>query len=95
MLSGLKEDIIESSVKIYPNPASDHALVALQLTENQDVLIEVVDMMGQIVYSNTELNVEKGRTVHHVNTAELSSGMYTLKLSAGSSVASKRLMVNN
>lgn len=95
MLSNLNEDIIESSVKVYPNPASESALVALRLPESQDVTIELVDMTGQVVYSELQKNVEAGRTFHAVNTSLLSDGIYTVKLSAGSSVVSKRLVVKN
>lgn len=95
MLSGLNEDIIESSVKLYPNPASEFTMVAVTLAEAQDLSIEVVDMMGQIVWSADKNNVEAGRTVHNINTANLADGMYTVKLSAGSTVVSKRLVVNN
>lgn len=95
MLSALNEDIIESSVKLYPNPASESTLVALQLTESQDLTIEVVDMMGQVVWSQQKSNVESGRTVHSIQIADMANGMYTVKLTAGATVVAKRLIVNN
>ena len=95
MLSSLDEDIIESSVKIYPNPASESAVVALRLSKSQDMVIEIVDMTGQVVSSRLEKNVEAGRTFHELNTSILSNGVYTVKLSTGSMTISKRLVVRN
>lgn len=95
MLSSLDEDIIESSVKIYPNPASESAVVALRLSKSQDMVIEIVDMTGQVVSSRLEKNVEAGRTFHELNTSILSNGIYTVKLSTGSMTISKRLVVRN
>ncbi|MCH2223667.1 MAG: T9SS type A sorting domain-containing protein [Crocinitomicaceae bacterium] len=95
MLSSLDEDIIESSVKIYPNPSSESAIVTLRLSNSQDVAIELVDMMGQVVSSRLEKNVEAGRTYHKLNTSILSNGIYTVKLFTGSMMISKRLVVKN
>ena len=95
MLTGLNEGIIESSVKIYPNPSSESAVVALSLTDGQDVTIELIDMTGQVVASRLEKNVEAGRTIHELNTSILASGVYTVKLSTESTTVSKRLVVRN
>jgi hypothetical protein len=95
MVSGLDEDIIEASVRVYPNPASESTMISLSLTESQDMTIELVDMMGRVVFSRVENNVESGTSFHTINTSNLSDGMYTVKLSAGSTVISKRLAVNN
>jgi len=95
MLSSLNEDIIESSVKIYPNPSSEAAVVALRLSKSQDVVIELIDMTGHVVSSRLEKDVEAGRTFHNLNTSVLSNGIYTVKLSSGSTVISKKLVVRN
>ncbi|MFK7783822.1 MAG: PA domain-containing protein [Crocinitomicaceae bacterium] len=95
LIAGLDEDIIESSVKVYPNPANESAIITLHLSENQDVVIELVDLMGQRVSSRIEKDVEMGRTLHSMNTSTLSNGVYTVRLSAGSSMVTKRLVVQN
>ncbi|MDG1330938.1 MAG: T9SS type A sorting domain-containing protein [Crocinitomicaceae bacterium] len=95
MLSSLNEALIEASVKIYPNPASESTEVAFSLSENQDVTIELVDIMGKVVYSRLEKNVEAGRTLHMINSSLLADGIYTVKLSTESNTISKRLVVKN
>lgn len=82
-----------ASAKIYPNPATDNALVAIQTLENQDVKIEVVNMMGQIVSTLTKENVEAGRTTHNLDVSSLTSGMYTVRISSANGVVSKRLSI--
>ncbi len=95
MVSNVAETIIESSVKIYPNPANTTATVALRLSENQDVTIDILNVMGQVVYSTVEKNVAEGRSYHTINTSLLTNGIYTLRLSTGTNAVTKNLVIKN
>ena len=84
-----------ATAKIYPNPATDDAKLAIQLTENQDVQVDVIDMTGNIINTMTLQNVEAGRTVHDLNIAGLENGMYTIRMSTNNTTYSKRLLIQN
>lgn len=95
-LVGLEESTPTiASAKIYPNPAMDKATVAFQTTQSEDYTIEVINVMGQAVYTTTLSNVEAGRTTHDFSTNELSNGIYTVRISSESGLLSKRMSVQN
>ena len=91
----LNEDLIESSVKVYPNPASESVFIALQLSEIKDVKIEFINMLGKIVSSTVKKDVDSGRTIHSIKTSALSDGIYTVCLYAGNSIITKKIVVQN
>lgn len=94
--AGLEEtDSPVASAKIYPNPASNSAKIAVQLAESQDVLLEVVDMTGKVVRSNELGTVEAGRSVHNFDVDGLENGIYTVRLITEGSMYSKRLAIQN
>ncbi len=95
MLSGIEEDIIASSVKIYPNPANESVIVAIRLAEAQDLSIEIYNSFGQVVQSTTKENVSEGRTVHAMDTEQLADGLYLVKIKAGNSFITKRLVIQH
>jgi len=95
-LIGLNEnESTISSAKIYPNPAHGKATVAFQATVNEDYTIEVMNAIGQIVYTSTLLNVEAGRTTHDLSIADFADGLYTVRISSATGLMSKRLSVQN
>jgi len=95
-LVGLEENSqVIASAKIYPNPAMDKATIAFQTTQSEDYTIEVMNTMGQVVYSIALLNVETGRTTHDFSTEDFANGIYTVRISSENGLMSKRLSVNN
>jgi hypothetical protein len=95
-LIGLNEnESTISSAKIYPNPAYGKATVAFQATVNEDYTIEVMNAIGQIVYTSTLLNVDAGRTTHDLSIADFADGLYTVRISSATGLMSKRLSVQN
>ncbi|MFT6983434.1 MAG: hypothetical protein ACJAUD_002206 [Crocinitomicaceae bacterium] len=95
-LIGLNEnESTIASAKIYPNPAYGKATVAFQATVTEDYTIEVMNTMGQAVYTSTLLNVEAGRTTHDLPIADFADGLYTVRISSATGLISKRLSVQN
>lgn len=82
-----------ASAELYPNPATEATTVAFQTIENQDVTLELVNMHGQILSTNTLENVPAGRTTHDMDVSGLASGMYTVRISSESGLISKRLVI--
>lgn len=95
-LIGLNENesTIESA-KIYPNPAYGKATVAFQATVTEDYTIEIMNTMGEAVYTCTLLNVEAGRTTHDLPIDNFADGLYTIRISSTTGLISKRLSVQN
>jgi len=64
-----------STVKVYPNPVIGNATINVTLKANETVKVKFTNMLGQIVYENTN-NLSVGNHKINVNTSSWSKGMY-------------------
>ncbi len=75
---GIKpNEVAENSFKIFPNPASSVFNVAFSLQERDDVQVQLMDVSGRIIYSQTYENVLD--QVFDINTNSL-EGFYFVKI---------------
>lgn len=88
---GLTENAIESSMLVYPNPASDFAIVTFN-AETDNAVIEVVNALGQTVYTEN-LGSINGDHFVQLPTTQLSEGLYFVNVRTSSGSATKRLSV--
>jgi hypothetical protein len=84
-----------ASVKLYPNPTNASTTIAFQLSENQDITIELVDVQGKVIRTESLNNMPVGRSTHDIATDALSNGMYTVRVSSENGVKSSRLVVQH
>ena len=90
--TGVPEVLANNEIKVFPNPARDNATVSLTLNETSKVSVEILDMVGRVINTvNQELG--EGNQKIDLSTAGLPSGLYNLKITAGSSVITKPLSV--
>lgn len=78
------KDVFASNFKVYPNPASDKITISTNETINS---IELYDILGHRVIN------ERG-DVTMLNTSELKTGMYLLKINAQEKSVTKKLIIN-
>ncbi|PJC45274.1 hypothetical protein CO037_02380 [Candidatus Pacearchaeota archaeon CG_4_9_14_0_2_um_filter_30_8] len=72
---------LESKLEnIYPNPTNGMINVKYNLTNSQNVNFEVYEVLGKKVYSTRG---ESGETTKRINTGELPSGTYFLRMTSG------------
>ncbi|WP_298878606.1 BNR-4 repeat-containing protein [uncultured Polaribacter sp.] len=72
-LSVLNEELLETSLRVYPNPAKNNFTLKFQNINNAKV--EIYNMLGKVVYQNTTNNgLIEVKSGHN-----LSSGMYFVK----------------
>lgn len=76
-------------LSIYPNPASQVVHVQLNNIANADV--QMNDMLGQVVYRAADVSATKE---HNINTSDFAPGIYFIKVSAGGSTTTRRLVIN-
>ncbi|MFM8916711.1 MAG: T9SS type A sorting domain-containing protein [Bacteroidota bacterium] len=76
----------------YPNPADAQASIALQLGEQTMVQIDVMDMSGRIVYTNSFM-AEKGSNNYELNTKSLEEQIYLVRVTAGQKTEVKSFAV--
>ncbi len=71
--SNTEAEELLTSMRIYPNPASDFIIIDLANKYTENARIEISDARGQLVYSE---NIRDRRNVLNINTSELATGIY-------------------
>ncbi|HTN17446.1 MAG TPA: T9SS type A sorting domain-containing protein [Chitinophagaceae bacterium] len=81
------------NVLIAPNPASTSTTLTFNLNQKSDVNVVVLDAVGKTVVNvlNTELAAGEQKTT--INTQDLATGVYMIKITAGDKVVTERLSV--
>lgn len=83
-----------SSFDIYPNPFKDFTTVAFTLKQAENVKMEVYNMLGELVSSDDKGGMTPGYNSVELNAENLPSGMYFVKLSAGTYSITKKVSIN-
>lgn len=82
-----------NSLSIYPNPASNHNMIAMDLNETTNMSIDVVDMTGRQVAIICNEKIKQGTFTKHFNTEALANGTYTIRINANGKSANRKLYV--
>ncbi len=72
-------------LSIYPNPTNALATIEFTLSQNQDVIINVFSIQGELVKTITKDNLTKGDKTLKLDVKDLPIGNYILQLDAGNS----------
>lgn len=94
--TGIHENHLPSSINsldIFPNPASNHTLITLDLSEATDLNIDVVDITGRRVAIICNEKSKQGMLTKHFNTEALANGTYTIRINANGKFANRKLNV--
>lgn len=93
LTTSVSETSMISTLGIYPNPATDHARVMVNLINSGDVRIELSDVTGRLV--NT-MNVQTGAGIQGIDLDlnGMKQGVYQVSLISGSHRAVSRLVIN-
>jgi len=86
------EDNLAASFSVYPNPAQDFTNLALNVNETSNVTIQVVNVAGQVVYTNN-LGQVSGQNNIEISTADLEGGIYFVNLNVNGDVITERISV--
>lgn len=90
--SGIEENST-SSLSIYPNPTNDIANIAIELTEGATVSVEIINTLGQVVYTNGQAELAAGQHILPVSVADFAAGIYTVKTTVNGVVQTELLSV--
>jgi len=90
---GVKElatNEIRSSIQ--PNPASHISTLEVDMAQESDVLVEVVNITGQVLESTLMPNTKS--FVHPLNVQNLPNGTYIVRVTSGNHITVKKMIVN-
>ncbi len=80
---------LNSNFNIYPVPSHDGVLFIENKNATDLSKIEVLDVLGNIVYTNSNTNESKVK----VNLADMPNGNYFVRLYSGNAVSTKKIVV--
>jgi hypothetical protein len=80
-------------MRSYPNPASGHAVIELELPHAGYASVTIVNSLGQNIATVASRVIEGGRTVFELNTSGLASGDYYCRLSYDGMVSVERMQI--
>jgi hypothetical protein len=72
-------ETINETIRLYPNPASQTAMLSFGSAKESDYQIRVINSLGQLVYS-TDGRASEGINAIELNLEKLSSGLYIVQL---------------
>jgi hypothetical protein len=87
-VSGTSDAAVESSLEVYPNPASESVNVSFKATNNANVTLS--DVLGNTVYTTSTIAGENNIAV---NTSDLSSGLYILNIATDKGSVSRKVSI--
>jgi hypothetical protein len=88
--TGIEEAENAANLQVYPNPSNGDFTVTFDKAEGENVELQVIDMVGKVVYEET-LNFANG-TTQQINTA-LPEGVYILKLHKGEETYTDKITI--
>jgi hypothetical protein len=88
---GINQNSGLSDINVYPNPATNFLNVELT-SEAQNIDMNVVDMSGKILYSNT-VSHNGGSQIYKVPVSNLASGIYFLHMNTPSGKTIQKFIV--
>jgi len=82
---GIQENQINNGTKVYPNPVSNQLIIETEATNNK-LYYELYNSIGQVIHNGYVF----GKTI--IETTNLSSGVYLLKLDNGKTIDYKKIV---
>jgi hypothetical protein len=77
----------------YPNPARRSTTVEYSLPQSEHVTLEIYDLLGRVVATPVDGTRRAGRHTARMDVGQLSSGIYIVRLQAGSFSGTQKMMV--
>ncbi|MBN2776451.1 MAG: T9SS type A sorting domain-containing protein [Bacteroidales bacterium] len=87
--------VLENSVEVYPNPASDIVYINVNLEETTTGNVKIMNINGQVVYEySNEFKMYKGENSIIINTSEFANGLYIVQVNTAENFYNKNLIIN-
>lgn len=90
---GITETTNINQVSIYPNPATDKAIVSYVLNTTSEVSIHLIDMLGRKVYEEKIEKSVSGNYLKEIDVTGFSKGLYFVNLKINSVETTQKLII--
>lgn len=82
-----------ANIAVYPSPAKNSASLSLDLIQNETITVNVVNTVGQVVYSESMKDLSAGNHVVNFNTEAWANGIYNVNVSTTNGTTNVKLVV--
>jgi hypothetical protein len=89
----IKEKEQDQSIMVYPNPFADLTNLEFSLNKASVVKVDVCNFLGKTVYSETAREYPVGSSKIQINSGNMSSGVYLIKLTIDNQTYTRRISV--
>jgi hypothetical protein len=83
-------DVVQS-IQVYPNPSKGIFSLRAELTQPTAITLQVYDLTGKVI-RQTEVPAGTTKSETAIDLSEHTSGVYLLKVTAGASVMTQKLI---
>jgi len=94
MIVDVPETIIADNITIYPNPVTQTANIELVLSNETNMEIAVLDMLGKNVMNLYEGIMNTGQHKIQFDASSLAQGIYFVKLQSNNEIITKKIMIS-
>jgi hypothetical protein len=81
------------NAKLFPNPVKDNLILNINANKNADASIDIINTLGQVVYSERIESIAAGDNTYQINTSNIESGIYSAKINFGGNVQTVKFTV--
>ena len=90
----ISENELVNNVNVYPNPISTNATVNFNLVESNNVVIEVVNAIGQLVSTNNLGKLSIGEQNYSIDASNLNNGLYFINIRVGDKSVVRKVSIS-
>lgn len=90
---GIKEKQQDQSIRVYPNPFADLTNLEFSLNKASVVKVDVCNFLGKTVYSETAREYPNGSNKIRINSGNMRSGVYYIKLTIENQTYTRKISV--
>lgn len=92
-LSISNPNLIDTKIKLYPNPASDNVIFETNFDTPQNIDVYIIDASGKLCFNTKTYQSNIGMQLLNISTKNLSSGQYSVIIKAGDQNIVKPLLI--
>lgn len=89
---GIKENVIENSLNVFPNPANDKLTVKFNTSKVNNLSVKISDVEGKVVYSRNESNFS-GNFNENINVSNFGKGVYMIQIISDNSITTEKVVI--
>ena len=93
-LTSVKAEKVLTVLKVYPNPVDDQINLLLKMDKESNLSVKIMDLLGNEVVTLSNERIPPGeQTKSYTIPNRLNTGIYFLKIAAGTETVVKRISV--